>query len=110
MAKYLGEFEVNIDETYYKGFTQAQWAMTFIEMYGGIDGAHHKDWVLDQVARILKGSKVEVVEARWDDGQKEFCINVPTPSDEYIRWVEAMKGETYGDGSREYDYYEGIAP
>jgi len=28
-------------------------ALELILQYGGIDGAHHKDWVLDQVVRVL---------------------------------------------------------
>ena len=31
-------------------------AMDIIEHYGGIDGGHHKQWVIDQVVRILLGS------------------------------------------------------
>ena len=30
-------------------------AMEFINEYGHIDGAHHKQWVLDQIARVLLG-------------------------------------------------------
>lgn len=29
--------------------------------YGGIDGAHHKDWVIDQMVRVLAGEKYEEV-------------------------------------------------
>jgi hypothetical protein len=29
--------------------------MVYISEYGYIDGAHHKQWVLDQVARSLLG-------------------------------------------------------
>ena len=58
-------------------------ALDLIERYGGIDGGHHKQWVLDQVARAL-----------LDDG--------------YEDWVAEMKdGE---DGSDTYDWDEGIAP
>lgn len=58
-------------------------AMSFIEQYGQIDGDHHKTWVLDQVARALKGDKYEA-------------------------WVvEMMDGE---DGPDTYGYEEGIAP
>lgn len=58
-------------------------AMIIIERYGGIDGEHHKTWVIDQVARLLTGG-------------------------EYNRWVIEMKaGE---DGPDTYDYDEGIAP
>lgn len=57
-----------------------------IEQYGGIDGGDHKQWVIDQVMRIIKG-------------------------DDYENWVKDMKGEwdeEYGD--YEYDWDEGIAP
>jgi hypothetical protein len=58
-------------------------AIELIVKYGGIDGAHHKDWVLDQVVRLLAGSEYENV----------------------IR--EAKAGE---DGPNTYDWDEGIAP
>lgn len=58
-------------------------ALSIIEMYGGIDGAHHKTWVIDQVARALTG-------------------------DDYDEWVELMcAGE---DGPNTYEWDEGIAP
>jgi len=51
--------------------------------YGGIDGAHHKDWVIDQMIRILAG-------------------------DAYAKIVaDACDGE---DGPNTYDWNEGIAP
>ena len=42
MDKYLGEKVVDIKDTPYKNYTQSDWAMEYIERYGGIDGAHHK--------------------------------------------------------------------
>jgi len=36
-------------------------AIDLIVRYGGIDGAHHKDWVLDQVVRILADMKYEKI-------------------------------------------------
>jgi len=57
-------------------------ALDFILNYGGIDGGHHKQWVLDQLVRIL--------------------------SDDYQGWVmEYEKGE---DGPKTYLWDEGIAP
>ena len=37
--------------------------------YGGIDGSHHKDWVIDQMVRALTGDDYEriVKAARGDD-------------------------------------------
>lgn len=58
-------------------------ALEVIERYGGIDGGHHKTWVIDQVARALTGPRYEA-------------------------WVVAMKaGE---DGPDTYEWDEGIAP
>jgi hypothetical protein len=58
-------------------------ALTLIEQYGGIDGEHHKTWVIDQIARALLG-------------------------DRYPQWVVEMKaGE---DGPETYSWDEGIAP
>ena len=32
-------------------------ASQLIDRFGGIDGAHHKQWVLDRVLRVLLGTK-----------------------------------------------------
>lgn len=51
--------------------------------FGGIDGAHHKQWVLDQIVRILTGY-------------------------DYAAWVAAFEdGE---DGPQTYEWNEGIPP
>ena len=61
-------------------------ALELIERYGGIDGGHHKQWVIDQVARVLTGP-------------------------DYPAWVKMMKGNVDPDsGDMEYDWDEGIAP
>jgi len=60
-----------------------QSALDLAIRYGGIDGAHHKTWVIDQVIRILAGDKY----------------------DEIVR--EACDGE---DGPNTYEWDEGIAP
>lgn len=58
-------------------------AMEIIERYGGIDGDHHKQWVIDQVARALM-------------------------DDEYSVWVVDMcAGE---DGPCTYQWETGVAP
>ena len=51
--------------------------------FGGIDGDHHKAWVIDQMVRALAGDRYE----------------------EVVR--EARDGE---DGPETYDWNEGIAP
>lgn len=58
-------------------------AVEIIAQYGGIDGAHHKQWVLDQVVRRLLGTR-------------------------YPDWVRKQK--TGEDGPETYVWDEGIAP
>ncbi len=112
MKGYLGETLLESHEdTPYEGFTAQDWAMEYIGRYGQIDGGHHKQWVLDQVARILKGTPVILKLARWDNGHREYRITTGEPSKEYLAWVEEMKGE-YDEENEcyEYDYETGGAP
>lgn len=103
MNRYLGEFDIATAER-----TPQEWALDWITRYGGIDGAHHKDWVLDQVARILHGTPVIVREARWDNGHTELRYRTGEPSQAYHDWVRYLKaGE---DGPETYNHSVGIAP
>lgn len=104
MIEYLGEFP-----TFKRGdWTPKDWALCYIQNYGQIDGDHHKAWVLDQIARILHGTMVIVVEARWSDGSSEIRFKTGKPSSAYLAWVAAMK--TSEDGPDTYEYDEGISP
>ena len=58
-------------------------AIELATRYGGIDGAHHKAWVIDQMVRILAGKDYEALV------------------------VKAKAGE---DGPDTYDWDCGIAP
>jgi len=112
VQKYLGETPVAVHQhPVYSKYSPTDWAMLYIEKYGGIDGAHHKDWVLDQVARILKGTPVVVKTAKWDNGHSEDRFNTGEPSQQYKDWVIEMLGE-YDEENEEYEYSydEGIAP
>lgn len=61
-------------------------ALETILTYGGIDGGHHKQWVLDQVVRTLSGEA-------------------------YGEWVKVYRGEYDEDNEEfEYEWDEGIAP
>ena len=62
-----------------------QAAIELAVMYGGIDGAHHKDWVIDQMVRTLAGT----------DGEYKRIV------------AEACDGE---DGPETYFWDKGIAP
>jgi hypothetical protein len=110
MHGYLGETEMkSSDGTPYEGFGHTEWAMKFIESYGQIDGGHHKQWVLDQVARILHGTPIELSLAKWDTGIEEYRYSTGEPSQAYLDWVKEMRGECK-DGEYEYNYDEGTAP
>ena len=102
MEGYLGEFETTVEKT------PQEWALDWITMYGGFDGAHHKDWVLDQVARILHGTPVIAKEARWANGHAELRYSTGEPTQAYHDWVRDLKaGE---DGPDTYGYSVGRAP
>lgn len=111
MEGYQGETPIVVSECpKHSKFTQSDWALLFIRKYGGIDGAHHKSWVLDQVSRILCGTPVIVTQASWANGETEFRYQVAEPTAQYWTWRDALQGATDVDGNREYSYEEGIAP
>ena len=44
-------------------------AIELAVQYGGIDGSHHKAWVIDQMVRILAGKDYELIVAIAKDGE-----------------------------------------
>ena len=81
-------------------------ALDYAIKYGGIDGAHHKDWVIDQMVRALTGCPVEIVET--SRAGEPFSYERQGESDEYAKLVtDACDGE---DGPETYGWDEGIAP
>jgi len=108
MEGFLGKTIVDIRKSKYAMYSKQDWVMLWIEMYSGIDGSHHKDWLIDQIARILKGTDVIVKIAKWKCGKTEHRYTLAEPKKEYWEWVEYMKdGE---DGPETYSYDFGIAP
>lgn len=102
-GKYLGESSVVENH----GYTRDDFIMMTIEKYGGIYGDHHKAWVIDQIAQIMKGCDIEVRIRRWEDGHTETQFEV-IPNLRYYNWIKEMK---YGeDGPETYEYDQGIAP
>lgn len=64
-------------------------AMSYVERYGGIDGDHHKQWLITQMTMALLGSE-----------------------EEWTKWELEMRGE-YDEENEEYEYGEwdeGIPP
>jgi hypothetical protein len=110
MEGYLGETPVDVGaHPTYSTYQPSDWAMLFIEKYGQIDGEHHKTWVLDTASRILLGTPVIVVTARWANGQEEDRFWLDEPSKEYLDWREEMLCRDE-NGQPQYGYDEGIAP
>ena len=95
---YLGETIVEQKHTEFKDYTTSDWSLYFIGMYGRIDGSHHKDWVMDQCARVLNGAQVEIKEAKWSNGFSEYRINVLKPSQKYHDWVKMLGDDCYEIG------------
>ncbi len=75
-------------------------ALEMVDRFGGIDGAHHKQWVLDQIVRALTGCPVTRLHG---NGFKELGEN-----EEYRNWVaEHCDGN---EGPETYEWDTGIAP
>ena len=76
-------------------------AIAIIIRFGGIDGSHHKTWVLDQALRALTGCECT---SRNDGGAPEgFAKNT-----EYEQLIfNSCCGE---DGPYTYEHDEGVAP
>lgn len=73
-------------------------ALALLTRYGGIDGAHHKDWAIDQAIRVMCGVPCG-----------EHGIPGDATSEEYLRHVyEACKGDDGTPGEYEWSY--GVAP
>lgn len=105
--KYLGETPVHQRDTPFKSYGPTEWALEWINMYGTIDGEHHKTWVLDQVTRILNGAPVKIMLAKWDDGLEEYRFTIGS-SKKYKKFVkDHCDGE---DGPNTYEWDVGIAP
>lgn len=49
-----------------------QTALKVALTYGGIDGAHHKDWIIDQMVRALTGET-------YDQWVKDACAGTDGP-------------------------------
>ena len=110
MQGYLGETPIDISDTVYSEYTPKDWALFYIKKYGGIDGAHHKDWVLDQVVRLLTGAVPKFSLRKWANGQEELTFDeseMTTP--EYEAFVLEYEDRDE-NGEVQYEYNTGIAP
>lgn len=62
---------------------RAEQALNLAYQFGGIDGEHHKDWLIDQMVRAITGSQ-------------------------YDEWVRSVRNGS--DGPETYDWNVGVAP
>lgn len=44
-------------------------AISLAVRFGGIDGAHHKTWVIDQMVRVLAGNRYDELIHEAKDGE-----------------------------------------
>ena len=58
---------VELSKAYVEQERQVDKAVTLIFRYGMIDGAHHKQWVLDQVLRLLRSDRYDLEIEDYDD-------------------------------------------
>lgn len=70
--------------------------------YGGIDGDHHKTWVIDQIVRVLTGCKYRTVTA-IDCNRKEYQYKSLDENDSYKKIVADICATGY-------EWSIGIAP
>lgn len=85
-----------------------QRAIKVLMNYGGVDGAHHKQYALDQALRVLTGCQDETVEAVDVHGLKYSFLTLGE-SEEYRQTVAAYCNED-ANGNREYEWDVGIPP
>jgi len=103
MKSYLGEELVKVEDTPFKEYSKQDWIMYFVDSYGGIDGAHHKDWVLDQVVRIIYDAPITIKLAKWSNGCTEYRVGLGEPSKTYAEYLKEIEDDGY-------EYNFGIAP
>lgn len=104
MKGYAGEVVVDVKDTPFAGYDRAAWILHFVEQYGYIDGAHNKDWLLDQIAQLALGTEVVVKLATWKDDagtvvNREYRVTlVDPPSEKYLLWRQAGEALTGAQG------------
>lgn len=82
-------------------------ALEVIRLYGGFDGGHHKQWVLDQAVRCL--TDCPQVEHIGNCGGGPYTYYTRGESDAYREWVREYEHDGEG-GAASYEWETGIAP
>jgi hypothetical protein len=69
---------------------------------GGVDGSHHKMWVIDQMVRALTGCPM-VDRKGVDCNGKAYDYQTQGESDEYVKWVAHHNDGDEGPSTYEWD-------
>ena len=88
MKGYLGEALIKTGDSPFRHYQATDWIRYWVTRYGGIDGAHHKQWLIDQCLRISMGTPVKVYQAKWQNGFTEWRVRLRDPSYDYLKWIE----------------------
>lgn len=86
-----------------------QEALDIIESYGGYDGEHHKQWVLDQVVRTLLDCPMVSQTATGANGVR-YTYEDLGMNEAYVSWTHAQQWPDGEDGEEYSEWDEGIAP
>jgi len=82
-------------------------ALEFANIYGGIDGGHHKTWVIDQMVRALTGCPTDKFTGTDARGQT-YEFEGQGANEEYAAFVRDHRA---GDeGPETYDWDVGSPP
>lgn len=83
-------------------------ALELIMLNGGVDGAYHKQWVLDQLVRTLTGC-LFLESAAKDNRDQNYTYGNLGENEQYLDWCRKYRvGEDGPETYREWDV--GIAP
>lgn len=82
-------------------------ALKIAAEFGNTDGAHHKQWVIDQMVRSLTGSPL-VTRVAHDYKGRPYEYEGLGESPDYVAWVANY--EAGEDGPETYTWGTGIAP
>lgn len=79
---------ISIEDTPFKGYTEKDWVLYFIAEYGMDDGAHHKHWLLDQIARIHTGAEIIVTKVvRGETERYDVDVSL-ADTEKYLAWTK----------------------
>lgn len=87
--------------------TKEKAVLDLICSFGGIDGAHHKQWLLDQIVRTITDCPL-ISKETLDIHQEPYLYEALGESEEYLSWVE--KYQSGENGPNTYTWDTGVVP